>query len=202
MRYALLWMLAMMRRVNVSSKISKRRELHINFGCGNVYDARFFNIDSRPFYHVDLVTKSPMLRTFPNHSADTIYASHVFEHFPVAQQAAVLHRWLEILKPGGKLRLSVPDFDKLYARYIESNRSIPAIQDSLMGGQNYPGNFHCTIFSHDHLSSVLDNAGFINIKDWHPNEEKDWPRDYSWGVDLSVNLVGEKPIKILQTEKL
>ena len=40
-RYALLWMLAMMRRVNLSSKIGQRRELHINFGCGNVYDARF-----------------------------------------------------------------------------------------------------------------------------------------------------------------
>ena len=142
-----------------------------------------------------------MLRAFPNDSADSIYASHVFEHSPVAQQAAVLHRWLEILKPGGKLRLSVPDFDKLYARYIESNRSIPDIQYSLMGGQDYPGNFHCAIFNHDHLSSVLDNAGFVNIKNWHPNEEKDWPRDYSWGIDLSVNLVGEKP-KILQTEKL
>jgi predicted SAM-dependent methyltransferase len=135
-----------------------------------------------------------MLRAFANASADSIYACHVFEHFPVAQQATVLHRWFEILKPGGVLRLSVPDFDKLYTKYTESNRSIPVIQLLLMGGQDYPGNFHCAIFNQDHLSSVLECAGFVNIRNWHPKEEKDWPPDHSWSVDLSINLVGEKPI--------
>ena len=190
-----LWVLATMKRVILRSEIRKRRELHIHFGCGNINDARFLNIDARPFYHVDFVTRSPMLRPFGNGSADSIYACHVFEHFPVSQQAAVVKRWFEILKPGGKLRLSVPDFDKLIAKYIEGNRNIRDIEFMLMGGQDYRGNFHHAIFNRDHLTCVLESAGFVNILNWHPKDEKNWPRDHSWNVDISLNLVGEKPIQ-------
>src|SRR5436190_5780813 len=69
-RYATLWVLAMTRRGRLLSKITKRKELHINFGCGNLHDPRFFNIDARPFKHVDLLTKSPLLSALGNVSAD------------------------------------------------------------------------------------------------------------------------------------
>jgi predicted SAM-dependent methyltransferase len=184
---------AQYRRLKISSVIADRREVHIHFGCGPVNDPRFINIDARVYKHVHLVTNSPMLHPLTLNSADSIYGCHVFEHISHRHQAAVLRRWLEILKPGGRLMLSVPDFDKLMVRYAAGGSDPRAIEMPLMGAQEYPGNFHCAIFTRQHLAGLLDKAGFINPAEWHPRNEREWPRDWSWDESVSLNLSAVKP---------
>jgi predicted SAM-dependent methyltransferase len=79
-----------------------------------------------------------MLRPFSENIADSIYACHVFEHISYRRQLAVLRRWLEILKPGGRLLLSVPDFDKLANIYMRSDCEVRSIESHLMGGLPIP----------------------------------------------------------------
>jgi predicted SAM-dependent methyltransferase len=173
--------------------LMRRKEIHVHFGCGRINDKRFTNVDAIPFPHVHLVTQSPLLRGFRRNSIDSLYGCHVFEHFAYAEQGKILGRWIAILKPGGLLRLSVPDFDKLCDRFDSAGRAVESIQTELMGAQNYPGNFHYAIFNREHLAAVLRKAGFVGVAEWHPRNERDWPKDYSWADDISLNLEARKP---------
>jgi predicted SAM-dependent methyltransferase len=181
------------RRMRLRSELARREDLHVHFGCGRHNDIRFLNADARPFPHVHLVTKSPMLEELPRNSVALIYACHVFEHFSHQQQLSILERWFELLKPGGRIVLSVPDFDKLVDRYLTHGRSPGVIEHELMGGQDYPGNFHHAIFSRDHLAALLKRVGFANVHEWHPKNERNWPRDHSWEDHVSLNLAADRP---------
>jgi predicted SAM-dependent methyltransferase len=174
-------------------EISRRPEVNIHFGCGTIIDSRFINVDARPMAHVHLTTKSPMLEPFPAASAHSIYGCHVLEHLSFHSQKQVLRRWLDILKPGGRLMLSVPDFDKLVDRFMVNGRDPLAIQAALMGGQDYPGNFHCAIFTRTHLADLLHECGFVEIGAWHPRDERAWPKDHSWTDSVSLNLTARRP---------
>ncbi|HKX09184.1 MAG TPA: hypothetical protein VJN67_13380 [Stellaceae bacterium] len=170
----------------------RRAELHVHFGCGAVNDDRFLNVDARAFPHVDLVTASPMMPDLPPGRAASLYACHAFEHIPHPQQIPVLRRWHELLCVGGRVMLSVPDFEKILRMYEASGRRVLMIQGYLMGAQDYPENFHCGIFTHRYLSAILDLSGFVEIAEWHPRDELDWPRDLSWDDNLSLNLCARK----------
>ena len=184
---------APIRRFNLPAEIARRAEVNIHFGCGTIADERFINIDARAMRHVHFVTRSPMLSPFASNSADLVYACHVFEHLSFHQQKKVLTRWFEILKPGGRIMLSVPDFDKLVDKFIANDRNPRTIQEPLMGGQDYPGNFHFAIFTAGHLQSLLKACGFVDIAPWHPRDERSWPQDWSWSDWVSLNLSARKP---------
>jgi predicted SAM-dependent methyltransferase len=174
-------------------KVRCRSDLRIHFGCGKFADPRFFNVDARPFRHVHYVTSSPLMPVLPAQSAEMIYACHVFEHISHRQQLDVLRRWHELLKPGGELRLSVPDFAKIVDVFMRGRLPLDQAQDALMGGQDYPGNFHFALFTSDHLSALLERAGFSNIRGWRSRDQENWPRDWSWAEWISLNLRAEKP---------
>lgn len=191
------WLAVAPARRLILSDVLRRREgeLHIHFGCGPIDDPRFVNVDARAMRHVHVVSRSPMLQMFASGSADGLYACHVFEHIPYGRQREVLRRWLQLLKPGGRLRLSVPDFDKLLASYAAHGNDVKSIQPALMGGQEYAGNFHYAVFTARHLTELLLGAGFEDICSWHPSEERDWPRDWSWADDVSLNLTAVRPVE-------
>ena len=169
------------------------RKLCIHFGCGEIRDQRFFNVDARPFQHVHYATSSPFMPALPRQSAKLIYACHAFEHISYRDQLKVLNRWRELLEPGGEIMLSVPDFSKVIDAYRNGRVRFEQIQGVLMGEQNYPGNFHYALFTAEHLTAVLGKAGFSNIREWSPGELENWPRDWSWADKISLNLKAEKP---------
>lgn len=187
------YLAAPIRRLLLPLTLRARDDVSIHFGCGDIDDPRFVNVDARPLPHVHVVTRSPMLSAFTEGSVNSIYACHVFEHISFHRQSQVLLRWFVLLRPGGTLRLSVPDFDKLIRIYTLQNCDPKSIQATLMGAQDYVGNFHCAIFTHRHLETLLLGVGFADIQHWHPLELDRWPRDHSWNDSVSLNLVAFKP---------
>jgi predicted SAM-dependent methyltransferase len=185
------------RRMGLPRKLRSRSPLWIHFGCGDISDSRFINVDARPLAHVDYVTKSPLMPAIPKQSAELIYACHVFEHIShFGDQTRALARWRSILKPGGQLLISVPDFDKIVGLYQRGEREFASLQPALMGGQEYPGNFHFSVFTTDHLRTVLESAGFTNIRHWRAEENDNWPKDWSWDDFISLNLRAENPASL------
>jgi predicted SAM-dependent methyltransferase len=85
----------------------------LHLGCGSKHIKNYINIDIRYLPGVDEVDNVRFLRKYKNDSVDEIYASHVLEHFSRWEYKNVLKRWFDILKPGGTLRLAVPDFDSI-----------------------------------------------------------------------------------------
>ena len=87
-------------------------EALLHIGCGDINARHFINIDARDKPHVHIVTKDLFkLDLIPSGFADLIYMSHVLEHVGHRSVVSVLKEMRRILKPGGVLRISVPDFE-------------------------------------------------------------------------------------------
>ena len=124
------------RRLHLPSlPVNKDNKVYIHLGCGEVNAPGFINVDTIPFSHVHYVQQVEDLRIFPSKYAELIYASHVLEHISHREVAKVLTEWYRVLKEGGILRLSVPDFDKLLKVYLAEERDIRAIIMPLIGGR-------------------------------------------------------------------
>ena len=141
----------------------------IHLGCGDVNSPEFINVDARPAPHVHYVRDVCDLSIFPNDSVDLVYACHILEHIRRDKLKKTLWEWRRILKPGGVLRLSVPDFDKIVHIYESTDRNINSILGPLMGGQDYEYNVHYAAFNHSYLADKLKEVGFSEVRKWDPD---------------------------------
>jgi predicted SAM-dependent methyltransferase len=140
--------------------------VYLNLGSGHVTHPMFTNVDALVARHIHYIRPIDNLRPFADGSVDLVYASHCLEHFSYNRVPAVLAEWRRVLKPGGVLRLGVPDFDQLVAIYENADRDLNPIQPILMGGQTYPLNFHMTTFNRKLLTELLTGTGFREVRVW------------------------------------
>jgi len=149
--------------------VSDSREVLLHIGCGKIDSPEFINIDAQPYAHVHIVTDDiRRLPGFADGTADLVYMCHVLEHMRAPDVEAVLQEMKRILKIGGVLRLSVPDFDRLLAVYKTAGNDLIAIHTQLMGGQDSPYNVHYCAFNHRSLSELLKRVGFTDVRPWDP----------------------------------
>ena len=146
-------------------------KLNLHLGCGRVDHKEFINIDGYPFPNVHYVQSLAKLPQFADESVDLIYASHCLEHFSYRQTEAVLSEWFRVLKKGGTLRISVPDFDKLVDIYTIHRKDPDLMIGQLMGGQDYKYNYHFTVLNEVNLSRKLETVGFRTLSSWIPGSE-------------------------------
>jgi hypothetical protein len=66
------------------------------------------------------------------------------EHFPRGQILEVLRNWVRVLKPGGRLRVAVPDFEKVAQNYLDGVEQ--PTEAFVMGGQIDQHDFHKAVF--------------------------------------------------------
>lgn len=120
-----------------------------------------------------------------DNSVDGIVASHVLEHFSFREVPDVLKEWARVLKPGGMLKIAVPDFGKIAENYVTGVRQ--PTEAFVMGGQDAPDNFHKALFDEAQLKSALAQAGLMLIRQW----DSELPDCAS--LPISLNLAGTKP---------
>ena len=144
----------------------RTEKIHIHLGCGAQNDPGFINVDLIPYPHVHFLHSVEKLPFFSTNHADLIYASHVLEHISHQRTSDVLKEWARVLKHGGILRLSVPDFNRLLFVYRKEKRDLNSIINPLLGKQNYKYNFHAAVFTEKYLTALLTSAGFTGIKTW------------------------------------
>jgi predicted SAM-dependent methyltransferase len=147
-----------------------QEEKWVHLGCGDIDKQGFINIDGYPRAHVHYVRRIDNLSIFADDSIHFVYVSHALEHFPFAETNRVLSEWRRVLTKGGKLCLSVPDFDTILAMYSFSGRSIDPILRPLMGGQDYRYNFHFNVFNRESLTTALLGSGFDSVTEWRPGQ--------------------------------
>lgn len=170
------------------------KKLHL--GCGSRHLDGFINIDQIYQPGVDMVGNVRFLRQFTPGEVSVIYACHVLEHFSRWDYKAVLKRWYELLGPGGKLYVCVPDFDAVVQHYAEHQKPEKLI-GLLYGGQDYEGNTHHYTWTLVTLSKDLWDAGFRHIEpfDWRkgPNPDvDDFSKAYLDKRLMSLNVCATK----------
>ena len=91
----------------------------VNIGCGSNWHPAWTNLDIRPASREvrqwDVGNGLP----FKKAEVDACYASHVLEHFTRNQARALLRECLRVLRPGGILRLAVPDLEGIVREYLK-----------------------------------------------------------------------------------
>jgi predicted SAM-dependent methyltransferase len=152
------------------------KKLHI--GSGRVYLPGWTNVDLFSSAKADLFCDMMRL-PFDRGSFDLIYCCHCLEHAHRNSVLAILHHWRDLLRIGGILRLSVPDFSSIANRYIKTG-NLPELIGLLYGGQTHPLNVHTTTFDKATLSGALSVVGFSEIREWDwKNTEHSQYDDYS-----------------------
>lgn len=115
-------------------------------------------------------------------SVDEIRASHVLEHFSFADAANAVRDWVRVLKPGGTIKIAVPDVDK-----VLSNKDDPKRLFYLMGGQTDSDDIHRSAFDEPRLREYMAAAGLVDIKPWQSHNTD------CASLPISLNLEGRKP---------
>jgi len=148
---------------------NEKKLLHL--GCGNINVSGFINIDKLPYKNIHYLSGVEKLSFMKDNSADLIYMSHCLEHIPWNKVENALKEYYRILKKGGIIRLSVPNFETIIEMYT-NRREITDIISPLMGGQDYKYNFHYTVFNKAYLTKLLIDSGFSEVKEWEFGDGK------------------------------
>ena len=133
--------------------------LRLNLGCKDTHIPGFKNVDICASPNVDFVRDIHDLG-FIDESVDEIYASNCYEHIKLPDAQRVLSDWCRMLKPGGILWLSVPDFDFVVKFYAATGTLSDWLIYHLYGEQKNPYQFHYTVYNWPRLRLALSKAGF------------------------------------------
>lgn len=147
--------------------------LKLNIGAGSTVIDGFTPIDRK-------LGSEAFPLPYPDGSVDEIRASHILEHFTFAESQAALKEWARVLKPGGRIRLAVPDLE---AADKADPDEWPFI---VMGGQTGPDDIHKSAWNETRLRAHMEHFGLEQIKRW------DSPNTDTASHPCSLNLEGVK----------
>ncbi len=177
---------------------------YLHMGCGPQILEGFINIDG--YYEHPQVMKGDIGEKLPfePNSVQGIYSSHSLEHLPIRKAYKALHFWVEMLAPGGKLYLAVPDLNEICRIMIDPNvpedlkwdwyiytlfgyqrNSAISTADKSLDHELDHGQFHTTGFTIPLLKRILEGQHRMKINDAFVYD--------GWGTP-SIFLIAEKPL--------
>jgi predicted SAM-dependent methyltransferase len=129
----------------------------LNIGCGKYPLAGYTN--------VDLLGPADIIGDFwqiiyPVLDAwDEVRADHWLEHQPIAKTGQALSRMKDWLKPGGLLRIEVPDMDLV----LQGVTGPVSLMWAIYGSQEHEGAFHKSGFTAKSLRNLIRATGFHDV---------------------------------------
>jgi predicted O-linked N-acetylglucosamine transferase (SPINDLY family)/predicted SAM-dependent methyltransferase len=141
------------------------RRLHIG---GKLRAEGWELMNALPAECVDHLGNANDLSRFADATFDTLYASHVVEHFDYqGELGTTLREWCRVLKPGGELLISVPDLEVLAGLILDKGL---APQERFMamrmifGGHVDAYDYHGVGLTAEFLQAFLGDAGFASMQ--------------------------------------
>lgn len=131
----------------------------------------YLHLDGRPCLDVEVVgdvARPPLARS----AFRQLHAQHIIEHFPRADLAGIVRRWVELLEPGGALTVVTPNLAYIAEGYLTGSLDVAEATGRLYGDQDYPGNFHHHMFDRASLLACLRDAGCDPVYDVTARHEK------------------------------
>ena len=102
---------------------------YLNLGCGATFNKDWTNVD---FVSSSEYVKAHNLLDgipFADAQFDVVYHSHVLEHFPKEKVVEFIKECYRVLKPGGIIRVAIPDLERIVLNYIRYlNESLEGIK--------------------------------------------------------------------------
>jgi len=156
--------------------------MKLHLGCNKRFLSGYTHIDLAEYQHINFkhdIRTLPMINT---DSVDEIYASHVIDYFDRVEIIDILKEWYRVIKPGGIIRLAVPDFEAMATIYINNKRkgnndpkkTFPLNGTDILFGRwevkGYGFIYHKAAYDFLILEDLLKDIGFKNVKRWEFDE--------------------------------
>src|SRR5205814_10341627 len=139
------------------------------------YREGWVNIDHDRSVRADHHEDAAVLPSFAPNSVNEIYAGHIAEH--VDDLKAAFARWNEVLQPGGRITITVPDCRGANRLWLAGKRFpglevdpdegilqiTTGIKPSDLHGREREAILHKRVFDESALRICIEAAGFINI---------------------------------------
>lgn len=143
----------------------------LNWGCGSWQPDGWINSDVKSGPGVHLVGDIRNGLSLEDDSIDYAVSIHVLPEFTCGEIVPVLQELRRVLKPGGVLRLALPDLMKAVAAYEHGDRNYFLIPDEdarSLGAklvmQLLWYGYSKSLFTSEYIEETLANAGFAEIR--------------------------------------
>ncbi len=143
---------------------SQHGPVRLNLGCGEDRRAGYINVDAY------VPTADLQMDIFDlqmdDGVVDEIFSSHMLEHLGKYEVPKVLTEWHRVLKPGGVLRLNLPDLEWSMTQWLRTpdERRWGWVLDTVYGLQTHDGEYHKTGFTVARAERLMETAGFAQVK--------------------------------------
>ena len=138
--------------------------LHLHLGSGGEHKDGWTNVDlaGDP---VEVAWNLARPLPFADGSAAAVFHEHLLEHLPLAAGARLLAECLRVLRPGGLIRVGVPDAGRLARSYAGDGEYLerlhPGRPTRMLALQElFYWHRHLTMFDAETLAFLLEEAGF------------------------------------------
>jgi predicted SAM-dependent methyltransferase len=173
----------------VIARIIRNRPFHINrerlrkkdyldVGCGPNTHEHFINLDYGWRPGIDICWNIAKGIPLDDRSVSGVFSEHCLEHVSLEAVDFVLSEFWRVLRPGGSLRIVVPDGELYLTRYTDiirrqSNDLLPYAHNDRYHGTYSPimsvnrvfrSHGHLFIYDFDTLSLLLTRNRFIDVK--------------------------------------
>jgi predicted SAM-dependent methyltransferase len=182
--------------------------MKLHLGCWHRNFPGFVNVDLCDLPHIHYNSSIDKLPFIEDKSVEYLYCSHAFEYFDLVKAEEVLIEWYRVLKPGGIIRIAVPDFDNLLIVY-QKTKDLKKILGPLYGRMLIKDKkeeiylFHKTVYNFQLLYDLLLKIGFHEISkyDWRQTEHSNYDdhsqayfphMDKENGILISLNVQAKK----------
>jgi predicted SAM-dependent methyltransferase len=142
----------------------------LNLGCGPHPAPGWINADIHPYPGVDLCGDVRNGLSLPDAAVDVAVAIHLLQDLPWDAIAPVLAELKRVLRPGGLLRIGVPDLDRAIDAYRRGDAAyfyVPDDDAKSLGAKlvtqiTWYGSVR-TPFTFDYAREQLERAGFQDV---------------------------------------
>ncbi len=133
--------------------------MKLNLGCGNDLRNGYVNIDIAPINNLDHQIDASNLDDVCNdEEVDEILAVNVLNMLSYKEILNVLQHWVDKLKPGGTIKVVVPDLVELSRAFLNGELKSDHFILQMYGKQEHEHDFHRTGFDVVLLQSVLETV--------------------------------------------
>lgn len=147
------------------SRPRRTKEVKLNLGCGSTKLEGYVNIDvektCKPDKVVDFIAEQ---LKYTNNSISEIVLFHTIEHIQKRFHKRILAECWRVLKPGGRIIISYPEFIKCADNWKKNYRGKREFWEAtIFGRQLYPSDFHITLMCTTDFLEVLRDCGFVDF---------------------------------------
>ena len=155
----------------------------LNWGCGSWTPEGWINSDIKEGHGINLVADISKGLPLESDSLDYAVCIHSLPEIPYPDLVPALAELRRVLKPGGALRVALPDLDRGIAAYQRGDKGyflIPDDEVKSIGAkfivQMLWYGYTRLLFTHDFIIEMLEKAGFSRVvRSAHKVTHSPWP---------------------------